>query len=112
MGVPVTSERRSFVRVDRGAALTQFGSLVFEQTFENGAMAMRFVLAIATDREVRLMGEAGKQFDIVRGAWSRHLSAIFSDESGPLGRGAGAKGQLHGWNAGRQVGEPNVIPIA
>jgi len=72
---------------------------------------MRFVLAVATHRKVRLMGERGQQFQRMPIIRSRHFGTIPFDESGPLGGGFGGEAELHGFKARRQVREPDVIPV-
>ena len=74
-------------------------------------MAMRFVFAIAADREIALVGERREQFDRVTVFGSRHFSPVFLEEGCPLRGRLGLMRELHRFEARRQVGEPHVVPV-
>ena len=92
----------------RGAHLCAF----FDQKFaQNGAMAMRFVFAIAADGEICVMRKRGEEFDGVGGLGRGHFGPVLFDKSVPLSRRFGGEGQFHGRKAWREVWEPHVVPV-
>src|SRR5690348_10822980 len=74
-------------------------------------MAMRFILAIATDRKAALVRERCEQCDGVTILRSRHFGSILFREPGPLRWSFGIQPQFHRRHARCQVREPNVVPI-
>src|SRR5208337_2779722 len=82
-----------------------------QELAQHRAMATRFVLAIATYREVAAAGQRGERLDGVAVVRSRHLGAVLPGEGGPLGGRLGRLTELHGLEARREVGEPHVVPV-
>jgi len=74
-------------------------------------MTMRFILAVAADGEIALVGQHRQQLDGVAVLRGCHFSPVLLNEPGPLSRGFGGQGELHGPKARRQVGKPHIVPI-
>src|SRR3989338_9026585 len=74
-------------------------------------MTMRFIFAVAADREIVLVGERSEQFDRVAVFGSRHFSTVFFEERRPLRGRLGMMRELHSFETRRQVGKPHVVPV-
>lgn len=74
-------------------------------------MAVPFVLAVAADRKVGMMGQRGEQLESVVVLWSRHFLPVLPDERRPPGWSLGCLSELHSLVTRRKVGEPHVVPV-
>src|SRR5512137_372957 len=74
-------------------------------------MAVRLVLAITPDREVRLMRQPREQFERVASLRRIHLRAVLPAERRPLRRRRRLLSELHRLDARREIREPDVVPI-
>src|SRR3990172_9182649 len=74
-------------------------------------MAMRLVFAVATDREVRMLRQRCEQLDCPAALRVCHLGPVFPGKCEPFTWGRGRLARLHGFDAGREVGKPHVIPV-
>lgn len=91
------------------------GSVFLQDGTKNGTMAATFVFTIATDREVRLMGQGCECLEHVPGLRLVHFRSIARRESPPAGRivyAATVRGAAHQPCAGGQIGQPDVEPVS
>src|ERR1039457_297250 len=91
--------------------LLDLRALLGQQRAQDRAMAVRLVFAVATDREVRMMRERCEQIESPAVLGGRHLGPVFLQKSEPLTRSRSRLAGLHGFEAGRKVGKPHVIPV-
>src|SRR5690606_30388256 len=73
---------------------------------------MVLVLAVAADGEIRGVGERGEQVEVVPRGGLRHLGPVLPLERVPLARRPGLLRLFHGFRAGREVREPDVVVVA
>ena len=74
-------------------------------------MAVTLVFTIAAYRKVCAVRKSSQKVDRVPGLGRRHFHLVFPCEGGPLGGRRGLLAKLHGQGAGREVGEPDVVPV-
>src|SRR5690606_17438215 len=88
------------------------GAGVRKQLTQHRAMTARRVLAVAADREVRVLAERGEELDEVSGRGSGHLLAIGPLERPPLLVRLGMERTRHEALARTELREPRVIEVA
>ncbi len=74
-------------------------------------MAAAFVFAVASDREIDMMGKGREKRKALAGLRERHFGPVSLNEGSPLGRCAGLLPELYGFGAWRENWKPDVIPI-
>lgn len=74
-------------------------------------MAAGFVGAVAADGEIRGVRKGGEEGEVVFRGGRGHLGFVAAGEGGPLRGRFGGEAELHRGDAGREVGEPDVIPV-
>lgn len=78
---------------------------------QDRAMAMTFISAIASDREVSSVRQGGEQVQGMTCCRRGHLGLVFSRERVPLCGRLCRLPELHRFYAGSQDGEPDVVPV-
>src|SRR5262249_47489719 len=73
---------------------------------------MRFVFAVAADREARCVRERGEELEVVLRRRLLHLGAVLLHERAPRGRRLRTEPELHGREARREVRKPDVVEVS
>src|SRR5581483_1919121 len=93
------------------ASARDVGAFFDEQLSQHRAVAVRLVLAIAADREIRRVRERREHIEQVIALGTLHFGAIFTYELLPLGGGRRVQRKLHDFRAWREIRQPHVVPV-
>src|SRR5688572_23910384 len=91
--------------------LRERGAMLCEYLPQDGTVAMGLVGAVAPHGKIGPVGQRGKEPQDTHRVWCGHFGSVALHEGGPFPGRPGTPSLREKRSAGRQVREPDVVPV-